>query len=79
MSNPVPIVAQAAVVRDAHGGSQPSIFVVAEPDPIKARELLRGKLPGLHVAEMYPLPQGCLEAFDLKPGDFTQWLGGGIG
>jgi hypothetical protein len=55
------------------------VLIVAEPDPVKARELLRGKLPGRHVAEMYPLPSGCLEAFGLKPGEFTEWLGVGIG
>lgn len=55
------------------------MFIVAEPNPAKAREILRGKLPGLHVAELYPLPAGCLEAFGLKPGEFTRWLAEGLG
>jgi hypothetical protein len=74
----VPVVAHAAIVRGPHGGSRAAVLIVAEPDPVKARELLRGKLPGRHVAEMYPLPSGCLEAFDLKPGQFTEWLGADI-
>lgn len=78
MPNPVPIVAQAAVVRGGHGGSRVAVLIVAEPDPVKARELLRGQLPGRHVDELYPPPSGCLEAFDLKPGEFTEWLGAGI-
>jgi hypothetical protein len=54
---PVPVVAQAAIVRHAHGGrAKPTVLVVAEPDPAKAREILRGKLPGFHVDELYPLP-----------------------
>src|SRR5690242_992369 len=61
-SVPVPVVAQVAVVREAHGGRvTPRLFIVAERDPAKAREILRGKLPGLHVEELYPLPSGCLE------------------
>jgi hypothetical protein len=79
MAHAVPVVAQAAVVRAPHGGSQAAVLIVAEPDPVKARELLRGKLPGRHVAEMYPLPSGCLEAFGLEPGEFTEWLGVDIG
>lgn len=78
MPNPVPVVAQAAVVRGAHGGRHAAVLIVAEPDPVKARELLRGKLPGRHVDELYPLPSGCLEAFDLQPGQFTEWLGADI-
>lgn len=74
MTNPVPVVAQAAVVREPHGGSRPSVMIVAEPDPTKAREILRGKLPGYHVAEMYPLPDGSLRHFDLGPGEFMPWL-----
>ena len=75
----VPVVAQAAIVRHAHGGrSKATVFIVAEPDPAKAREILRGKLPGLHVDELYPLPSGCLESFALKPGEYTQWLTEGL-
>lgn len=79
MADRIPVAAQAAIVREAHGGSQAAVFIVAEPDPAKAREILRGKLPGLHVAELYPLPAGCLETFGLKPGEFTRWLAEGLG
>jgi hypothetical protein len=76
---PVPVVAQAAIVRHAHGGrAKPTVLVVAEPDPAKAREILRGRLPGFHVDELYPLPSGCLEAFGLKPGEYTRWLAEGL-
>jgi hypothetical protein len=79
MTEPVPVVAQAAIARHAHGGrGNPTLFIVAERDPAKAREILRGKLPGLHVDELYPLPSGCLEAFGLKPGEFTEWLAEGL-
>jgi hypothetical protein len=73
---PVPVVAQAAIVREARGGRRKAtVLIVAEPDPAKAREILRGRLPGFHVDELYPLPSGCLEAFGLKAGEYTRWLG----
>jgi hypothetical protein len=76
---PVPVLAQAAIVRKARGGrSKATVLIVAEPDPAKAREILRGKLPGFHVDELYPLPAGCLEAFGLKSGEFTRWLAAGL-
>jgi hypothetical protein len=76
---PVPVVAHVAIVRHERGGrGNPTLFIVAEPNPAKAREILRGKLPGLHVDELYPLPSGCLEAFGLKPGEFTEWLAEGL-
>jgi hypothetical protein len=76
---PVPVVAQAAIVRGARGGrGKPTVLIVAEPDPAKAREVLRGKLPGFHVDDLYPLPSGCLEAFGLNPGEYTRWLAEGL-
>ena len=78
MTKPIPVAAQAAIVREAHGGSHAAVLIVAEANPAKAREILRGKLPGLHVAELYPLPAGSLEIFGLKPGEFTRWLAEGL-
>jgi hypothetical protein len=76
---PVPVVAQAAIVREARGGRRKAtVLIVAEPDPAKAREILRGRLPGFHVDELYPLPSGCLEAFGLKAGEYTRWLAEGL-
>jgi hypothetical protein len=76
---PVPVVAQAAIVREARGGRRKAtVLIVAEPDPAKAREILRGRLPGFHVDELYPLPSGCLKAFGLKPGEYTRWLAAGL-
>jgi hypothetical protein len=79
MAESVPVVAQVAVVRHEHGGrGNPTLFVVAEPNPARARDILRGKLPGHHTDELYPLPSGCLEAFGLNPGEFTEWLAEGL-
>jgi hypothetical protein len=76
---PAPVVAQAVIVRAARGGRRKAtVSIVAEPDPAKARETLRGKLPGFHVDELYPLPSGCLETFGLRPGEYTRWLAEGL-
>jgi hypothetical protein len=51
-----------------------SIKIVAEPDPRKAEDIVRGEtIPDETVLAVGPVPSGCLEAFHLKPGRYTAW------
>jgi|HubBroStandDraft_2_1064218.scaffolds.fasta_scaffold213920_2 hypothetical protein len=48
-------------------------FVVAEPDPRKAEALVSKVLtPGVTVKAICPLAPNDIEAYGLKPGEFTK-------
>ena len=82
MSEPKSTTGQLVIVETLRlGGGSPMRVpvVVAEPDATKAMLLVTAKLlPGDSVKLAYPLPQGCIEAMDLEPGEFSAWLGGGL-
>ena len=77
-----PTVAQAVAIRSNFSDeAEPrrALLIVAEADPIRAELLIRAHIqPTETVVGVFPLPDGALEIFDLRPGQFTQFLGGGL-
>lgn len=83
MNAAVPTIAHAVLIASPQPGEDKprrATLIVAESDREKAKAIVKAALkPGECVTAAYPLPLGCLEAFDLRPGEFTAWLGGGLG
>jgi hypothetical protein len=58
------------------GGGKPMYapFIVAEPDPAKAEALVSQVMtPDEQPKAVCPLGADVIEAFGLKPGEFTHW------
>ena len=56
------------------GGGEPMHvpYIVAEPDPAEAEQLvLKAMTLNERATALYPLPANVIEAFNLKPGEFT--------
>jgi hypothetical protein len=56
------------------GGGEPMLteFIVAESDPLKAEQIIRAVMaPNEEVNAVGPVSAEQIEAFGLKPGDFT--------
>jgi hypothetical protein len=79
----IPTFAQAVAIRtNIQGELKPrrALLIVAEADPIKAEMPVRAHIqPTEIIVGVYPLPEGAIEAFGLQPGEFTAYLGGGLG
>ncbi len=73
----VPIGGQIVLVTTARlEGGEPlrTPYIVAERDPAKAEEAIRAIMaPNETVEAVWPLPVNVIEAFGLRPGDFTPW------
>jgi hypothetical protein len=76
MVGPVCTVGQLVAVTTRRLGSNAPLrapFVVAEPDPRKAEALVSKVLtPGVTVKAICPLAPNDIEAYGLKPGEFTK-------
>ena len=49
-------------------------FMVAEPDEIKARQLLREKQPKGNILSRKIVPENVIEILKMKPGELCEWV-----
>jgi hypothetical protein len=49
-------------------------FMVAEPDEIKARQLLRKNQPKGNILSRKIVPENVIEILKMKPGDLCEWV-----
>jgi hypothetical protein len=49
-------------------------FMVAEPDEIKARELLRKKQPKGKILSRKIVPENVIQIVKMKPGELCEWV-----
>jgi hypothetical protein len=49
-------------------------FMVAEPDEIKARQLLRKKQPKGNILSRKIVPENVIEILKMKPGELCEWV-----
>ena len=69
-----PIAGQVVRVTTLRAGGEPMHvpYIVAEPDPAKAEQLvLKAMTLNERATALYPLPANVIEAFNLKAGEFT--------
>jgi hypothetical protein len=49
-------------------------FMVAEPDEIKARQLLRETQPKGNILSRKIVPENVIEILKMKPGELCEWV-----
>ncbi len=49
-------------------------FIVADPDEIKARELLRKKQPKGQILSRKIVPENVIQILKMKPGELCEWV-----
>ena len=49
-------------------------FMVAEPDEIKARQLLRQKQPKGNILSRKIVPESVIQVLKMKPGELCEWV-----